>query len=176
MKKLIYLLYVLVLLGCNNLEKKTFSPVKEILTNGFKFQEGDILILNKLPSPYSIFGHSSIVLDGGKVGEYPLYGYGYIEIGLTDWLESSINREIIVLRANLTEKQKQDLKKLIFFYSEAKYGIFNKKLSTEEFYCSSFIWRIYYDLGINLDENFVFFVLPYDFLKSKNLMEIKRES
>lgn len=175
MKKVILILNLMFLAACNNIEKKTFFPMEKIIDGGFRFQEGDILILNKLPNIYSVFGHSAIVLEGGKVGEFPLYGYGYIEIGLADWMEGSRDREITVLRAYLGENQKNELKKLIKFYSDAQYGIFNKKFSTEEFYCSSFIWRIYFDLGIDLDKTFKFFVLPYDFLRNKNLKKIKPE-
>jgi len=176
MKKLILILNLLFLIACSNISKKEFQPVEKIFNTGFNFQTGDILILKKQSNFYSFFGHSAIVLDNGKVGEYPAYGYGYIEIGLNDWLESTLHRDIIILRTNLSAEQKKALNESIWNYSDSKYGIFNKKMGTDEFYCSSFIWRIYYDLGIDLDKNFKFLVMPYDFLRSKELKQIKEEN
>lgn len=172
MKKTIFILTLLFISSCSNISKKDFTSVESLYKNGFSFQEGDILILNKLPNVYSIFGHSAIVLDKGYVGEYPMYGYGYIEVGLGEWIESSLDRNIIVLRTNLDKEQKEKLKDLIIEYSTGRYGIFNKKMSKEEFYCSSFVWKVYYDIGIDLKENFNFFVFPYDFLKTSKLNKV----
>lgn len=176
MKKLILFFNLLFLFSCTSVSKKDFSPVKKIYNDGFKFQTGDILILKKQPNFYSIFGHSAIVLDNGKVGEYPAYGYGYIEIGLSDWLESSLDRDIIVLRADLSENQKLNINNSVWNYSSSKYGVINKKMGTDEFYCSSFIWRVYYDLGIDLDKEFKLLVMPYDFLETSELKKIKEEN
>lgn len=174
MKNLILIFNLLFLFSCTNLNKKNFIPMKEVLDKGFSFEVGDILILNKVADFYSIFGHSALLL-GETVVEYPAYGYGCIEASLTEWLEFSANRKITVLRANLDLKQKEQLIQEVYNYSDAKYGVFNRKMGTSEFYCSSFIWRVYYNLGINLDKNFKIFVLPYDFLKSKNLEAIKMQ-
>ncbi len=172
MKKTIFILTLLFAISCTNINKKDFTPVKNLYTNGFSFEEGDILILNKLANMYSVFGHSAIVLDKGKVGEYPMYGYGYIEVGLGEWIESSLDRSIIILRTDLDNEQKEKLKNLIIEYSTGVYGIFNKKISKEEFYCSSFVWKVYYELGIDLKENSNFFVFPYDFLKTDKLKKV----
>lgn len=170
MKKIIILFISLICISCSNIEKNQWTGVSKVLETGFEFEEGDILILNKLPNIYSIFGHSGIVLENGSVGEYPIYGYGFIEVGLADWLESSVDRKIVVLRApNLTNEQKDILRESVDKYAFSKYGIFNKKMGTDEFYCSSFIWRIYYDMGIDLDKDFTYFVVPYDFFNTKLL-------
>lgn len=175
MKKIIYILNIVLCISCTNLSKD-FLPVSKIYNEGFVFEEGDILILNKLANIYSLFGHSALVLDGGRVAEYPQYGYGYIEVGLGDWLESSLDRKIIVLRTDLTNNQRKRFVELIEEYSTGRYGIFNKKMSEEEFYCSSFVWKVYYELGIDLKKDFKFFVFPYDFLKSTKVEIVKKES
>lgn len=175
MKKLFITIILLLFTACSNIQKNNFIPVKEILNKGFTFEPGDILILKKKLNLYSSFGHSAIVLGGGRVAEYPAYHYGYVEVGLSEWLEYCSDREIIVLRASLSEEQKSELEKLTLKYSTAKYGAFNKKFTTSEFYCSSYIWRIYYELGFDLNKDFSFFVLPYDFLKSNYLQKMKMQ-
>ena len=175
MKKVIFILILLFFVGCTHLEKNTFTPVPEILNKGFTFEPGDILILKKKMNFHSEFGHSALVLEGGRVAEYPAYGYGYVEVGLNEWLEYCSSREIAILRAPLSDKQKIEFMQLIEEYSTAKYGVFNRKFGTEEFYCSSFVWRIYYDLGFDLDKDFKFLVLPYDFFKSEYLKKVKMQ-
>lgn len=167
MKKTILLMISLIFFGCTN--NKKWESVKTIYNKGFSFEQGDILILKKKFTPYSLFGHSAIVLDKGRVAEYPAYGYGYIEVGISEWLEATLDRDLIVLRPKLNETQKNQLQEIIMSYSYSKYGVLNRKFGTSEFYCSSFIWRVYYDLGIDLDKNYKFFTLPYDFLKSTYL-------
>lgn len=175
MKKIIICLLLIFLYSCTSIEKDSFTPVSKLMTEGFCFEEGDILILRKKMNLYSRFGHCALVLEGGRVAEYPAYGYGYMESNLSDWLEYCSSRDIIVLRADLTEEQKEEFRDLVQNYSYSKYGAFNKKFTTKEFYCSSYIWRIYYEMGIDLNEDFKFFIFPYDFVKSRYLKQIKMQ-
>ncbi len=175
MKKIILILILLIFTGCSHLQRNTFTPVTEVLNKGFTFEPGDILILKKKINFHSEFGHSALVLEGGRVAEYPAYGYGYVEVGLSEWLEYCSSREMAVLRVPLSDEQKVEFMKLIEEYSTAKYGVFNRKFGTDEFYCSSFVWRVYYDLGFDLDKNFNFLVLPYDFLKSEYLKKVEMQ-
>lgn len=167
MRKTTLIIISILFFGCANNRK--WEPVKTIYNSGFSFEKGDILILKKKLTPYSLFGHSAIVLDKGRVAEYPAYGYGYIEVGISEWLEATLDRDMIILRPKLNDNQKEQIQNIVENYSYSKYGVINKKFGTSEFYCSSFIWRVYYDLGIDLDKNYKYFTMPYDFLKSPYL-------
>lgn len=60
-------------------------------------------------------------------------------------------------------------------YSNKKYKIVFNKKNNDNFYCSQFIWYVYYktaaELGfyLDLDSNKGLFIFPYDFINSQYL-------
>lgn len=165
MKKILLILFMLQFISCSNIPKPSFTSGRKFEHQGFSFEVGDVILVKKRANPFAMFGHCAIVYDDGKVAEYPRYGYGCISSSLPDWLSYFSKKEIIVLRANLTETQKEEINFLVYKYSKYKYGVIHSKLASDEFYCSSYIYKIYYDLGIKISD-FKFLILPYDLYKS----------
>ncbi|SHN91757.1 hypothetical protein BHECKSOX_2185 [Bathymodiolus heckerae thiotrophic gill symbiont] len=137
-----------------------------------KIKIGDIVITAKdWKSPLSWFGHSAIMIDKYRLGEYPELGYGYYETDIILWL--SKKKKFTVLRyKGFDEKFKKAFLKNV---SNAKYKNYQivSKTNNDAFYCSQYIWYLYWktakDLGYKLDIDFNggYFVTPYDLLNSQ---------
>ena len=182
MNKITFYFFILILFSsCTNINKR-FEKSSDILFNGKSFELGDILVKEKEFSLLGFLGHTAIIIDENLVGDYPKFGEKYYEVNLQDWTKD--NRKIIVLRyKNMTSTFKELLKKNIKKYSNKKYKISSKK-DNESFYCSKYIWYIYFktanELGfyLDLDDDKGTFVLLYDFLKNEFLEKViikKRE-
>ncbi|AGK96278.1 YiiX/YebB-like N1pC/P60 family cysteine hydrolase [Clostridium pasteurianum] len=53
------------------------------------------------------------------------------------------------------------------------YDLFNKT-TTDKFYCSQFVWRCYFNNGLDLDRNGGLAVFPYDFISHKTTIVYKQ--
>lgn len=174
MKGLIF--FVLLLTGCSNLK---WSNPDNIIKERYKLKTGDILIKEKmLKDPTSWFGHSSIMVNDYIVGDFPMIGKKYFTVSARAWLKEN-GRKVIVLRyPKFDEKFKEQFLKNVKKYGRGEYKITFSKEKEKDFYCSKYIWFLYYktakDLGYNLDldSDGGPFVLPYDFLNSKELVQI----
>jgi len=128
---------------------------------------GDIIITGKdWTKPISWFGHSAVMISKYKVGEYPELGYGYYE---TD----------IALRYDkFDEKFKKTFLKNLSNTKNKDYRIVNKR-SNDAFYCSQYIWYLYWktaqDLGyeLDVDQDGGFLVTPYDLLNSQYFSKVE---
>lgn len=175
MKKIFsYCILLFLFCSCSNLRKElNWKEIKEneVFLN---LEAGDIIVKEKQFSLLGMFGHSAIMKDKRTVVDYPKLGEKAYEIDINYWLEK--DRDILILRyKDMNELFKKKLLENIEKYKNKDYGInLNKKNSTS-FYCSQFIWYVYYktaqELGyyLDIDSNGGIFIYPYDFLESKNL-------
>lgn len=166
MKKILFLF--LLIFTSSQKEYFIWEPAENLLYKDLKM--GDVIIRKKGKNPIEWFGHVAIVGDNNKVIEFPNYKSGYNRVSLHIWIEDS--RDIILLRSK--EKiDKNIILKEINRHNNKKYGILHKKKSNKRFYCSQFVWYIYYTI---FDKDFTdknhFIILPYDFLYSKYFYKV----
>ena len=141
-------------------------------------EAGDIIIKEKTVNPIGMFGHVAIMKDDRTVVDYPKFGNKSYTIDISYWLEKG--RDILVLRyKDMNEEFKKRLIKNMDKYFGKNYKISSDRLNTDGFYCSQYIWYIYYvtakemGLELDLDSDGGNYVLPYDFIDSPYLEIIK---
>ena len=141
-------------------------------------EAGDIIIKEKTVNPIGMFGHVAIMKDDRTVVDYPKFGNKSYTIDISYWLEKG--RDILVLRyKDMNEEFKKRLIKNMDKYFGKNYKISSDKLNTDGFYCSQYIWYIYYvtakemGLELDLDSDGGNYVLPYDFIDSPYLEILK---
>ena len=141
-------------------------------------EAGDIIIKEKTVNPIGMFGHVAIMKDDRTVVDYPKFGNKSYTIDISYWLEKG--RDILVLRyKDMNEEFKKRLIKNMDKYFGKNYKISSDRLNTDGFYCSQYIWYIYYvtakemGLELDLDSDGGNYVLPYDFINSPYLEIIK---
>lgn len=175
MKFFIILSFLLIMTGCNKIPKKVWNmPNKKILYLDLK--PGDIIVKEKEKNLLGLFGHVGIMKTDRFIVDYPKLGE---RISLSDinlWLEK--NRKFIVLRYKNMNSDFQNalISKLNYYINlNKKYSITFAKNQDEYFYCSQFIWYLYYQTGLkfglslNLDSDNGPFIFPYDFIFSNEL-------
>ncbi|WP_320950392.1 YiiX/YebB-like N1pC/P60 family cysteine hydrolase, partial [Fusobacterium sp.] len=128
----------------------------------------------KTLNPIGMFGHAAIMKNDRVIVDYPKFGNKSYTIDIEYWLEEG--RDILVLRyKDMTDEFKKRLVKNMEKYFGKDYKIHFNKLNTDGFYCSQYIWYIYYitaqEMGfeLDLDSDGGNFVLPYDFINSPYL-------
>lgn len=164
--------------GCTSLpEDREWNSAKDVRLTLRKLQTGDIIVKNKKLDPLSWYGHAAIMIDDENIGDYPKIGVGYYEIDAYSWLYEK--RDVIVLRyKNFDERFKNKLLENIEKYKDRGYWIGLDKRSDRRFYCSQFVWFLYWktaeDLGyeLDLDSDGGILVMPYDFLGSEELVQV----
>lgn len=184
-KRFSVLVVAIIFMGCSNLKEKIEwknpnLPLKMkdnklyLGDNILDIQEGDILIKEKQNTFLGLLGHSAIVIKNYLIVDYPKIGYSAEIIPINLWLEE--NRKFLILRyKNIDDEFRRKLFENIKKNLDKKYRISFDKKSNNSFYCSKFIWYIYYTTGkdfgveIDLDGNGGYFILPYDFLESSKL-------
>ena len=141
-------------------------------------EAGDIIIKEKTVNPIGMFGHVAIMKDDRTVVDYPKFGNKSYTIDISYWLEKG--RDILVLRyKDMNEEFKKRLIKNMDKYFGKNYKISSDRLNTDGFYCSQYIWYIYYvtakemGLELDLDSDGGNYVLPYDFIDSPYLEILK---
>lgn len=162
------------LVSCsNNVQKSNWKKINEN-TIFLNLEPGDIIIKEKKATILELFGHSAIMKDERTVLDYPKIGKTSYEIDISYWLEK--NRDILILRyKNMNDVFRKKLLENMKKYSDKSYKINFSKHNKNSFYCSQFIWYVYYktaeELGfiLDLDSDQGIFVFPYDFIKSENL-------
>ncbi|MGL5176213.1 MAG: hypothetical protein ACRC7F_07635 [Cetobacterium sp.] len=178
-KKYFFFLFLLYLIiGCSSLERN-WQPTQTAINNSFKLQTGDIIIKDKLFSdPLSWLGHSSVMITDTHIGDFPMPGKDYYTISVNAWLNEPL-REVIVLRyKGFDETFKTQFLKNIEIYGSGKYRLSLFKEKESDFYCSKFVWFLFYktakDLGyeLNLDSDNGIIIFPYDFINSPHLTQI----
>jgi uncharacterized protein YycO len=144
-------------------------------------EPGDILIIQKdLSNPIAWFGHSAMVMEDGVLGEYPRVGYGFFKRDVFNWLERNTQgKQFSVLRfKDMNSDFNKKLMSNINKHSNKNYTI-GFKTSENGFYCSQFIWFLYYktalDMGysLDIDSNAGLFVTPYDLLNKDYFNKIE---
>ncbi len=174
-------LLVLILLSfsaCSSLPKdRSWNTAKELRGNLGILQTGDIIVKNKKLDPLSWYGHAAIMVTDLDIGDYPKIGVGYYEIDSYSWLYEK--RNVIVLRyKNFDERFKKQLLKNIKENNDKGYFIDFDKRNNNTFYCSKFVWYLYWktakDLGypLDIDSDGGPLVMPYDLLGSKDLVQV----
>ncbi len=142
------------------------------------FKTGDIIIKNKIiKDPKSWFGHSAIMIDEYNIGDFPKPGHDYLSGYVFFWLKE--DRKIIVLRYDgFNDEFKKKFEENAKKYGNGKYMYSFDKRSPSNFYCSKYVWFVYYqtaqDLGYNLDidRDGGLFVYPYDFLGNSEFHQV----
>ena len=112
------------------------------------------------------------------IGDFPMPGENYYTINVNAWLNEP-DRKVIVLRyPYFNQAFKEAFIKNVEQYGAGKYKTSFFKKKEKDFYCSKFVWFLYYktakDLGynLNLDSTDGFIIFPYDFLNSKELNQV----
>ncbi|MDX8335636.1 hypothetical protein [Candidatus Cetobacterium colombiensis] len=166
------------IIGCSNNSRK-WQTTQSAINNSFKLQTGDIIVKDKLiTDPISWLGHSSVMISDTQIGDFPMPGKDYYTISVNAWLNEP-DRKVIVLRyPYFNEKFKEVFLKNVEKYGHGKYRISFFKENDTDFYCSKFVWFLYYktaqDLGykLDLDSNGGPIIFPYNFINSSNLEQI----
>lgn len=161
--------------GCsvsNTPEFNIWKSHQQLYQVSNKLKIGDIIVTGKdWTRPISWFGHSAIMVSQYKVGEYPQLCTGYYETDVIPWLSKKERFTVLRYKA-FNEKFKTAFLKNISKTKDKQYKIV-KKTDNSAFYCSQYVWYLYWktakDLGYDLDvdEGGGYFVTPYDLLNSK---------
>ena len=161
--------------GCsvsNTAKFNTWNAKTQLYQLSKKLKIGDIIITNKdWSKPISWFGHSAVMVSKHKVGEYPKLCTGYYETDVIYWL--SQKQKFIALRYRaFNDDFKNAFLENLSKTKRKQYKIV-EKTSNSGFYCSQYIWYLYWktakDLGydLDIDKDGGYFVTPYDLLYSK---------
>ncbi|MGL4946532.1 MAG: YiiX/YebB-like N1pC/P60 family cysteine hydrolase [Cetobacterium sp.] len=178
--RLFSFLFLFTIIGCsNNSDKYIWQNSQTAIFNSHKLQQGDIIIKNKLFSdPLSWLGHSSIMINSTHIGDFPMPGKNYYTITANSWLNEK-DRKIIVLRyKNFNDIFKQQFSYNIKKYGSGKYRTSFFKKNDKDFYCSKFVWFLFYktakDLNyhLDLDDDGGLIIFPFDFIGSNDLEQI----
>ncbi|RUA06330.1 MAG: hypothetical protein DSY43_02220 [Gammaproteobacteria bacterium] len=175
--KLLFVLLITTALlgGCsvsNSSEFITWNAKGQLYQVSEQLEVGDIIITSKdWTKPISWFGHSAIMVSRYKIGEYPQFFTGYYETDVILWL--SKKKEFSVLRYKFFDEDfKAAFLNNLLDTKYKKYKIVGKT-NKNAFYCSQYIWYLYWktakDLGyeLDIDRDGGYFVTPYDLLNSK---------
>ena len=178
----ILLSMIIILSGCSNLSNKKIENSKKniqwIEMKGgetyLDLQSGDIIIKERQNNTLGLFGHSAIMFDERIVYDYPKLGEKSYAVDIDYWLEK--DRKILILRyKNMTDEFRTKLLENMKKYFGKKYEISSNKNNTDGFYCSQYIWYVYYitakELGyeLDLDSDGGKYIFPYDFINSSFL-------
>jgi hypothetical protein len=164
--------------GCSTLDKNQSIDISSPIVNLDKLKIGDIVITGKdWTKPISWFGHSAVMISKYKVGEYPKLGRGYYETDIILWLRKK--KDLTVLRYDKFDKKFEEafLRNLLSSKNK-QYQIINKR-NDSAYYCSQFIWYLYWktaqDLGyeLDIDKDGGFLVTPFDLLNSQHFSKVK---
>jgi len=157
--------------GCASIDEKWSIDKKLFKSNTSNLQVGDIVITSKdWKNPMSWFGHSAVMISKYKVGEYPEPCYGYYETDIILWLRKK--KDFTALRyKNFDDKFKKAFLNNLPETKNKEYKI-TSKTDNGSFYCSQYIWYLYWksakDLNhdLDIDKDGGYFVTPYDLLNS----------
>jgi uncharacterized protein YycO len=168
--------------SCTNVtninEKREWQDISTLRDKRDKFEIGDIIIEEKVLTKLgSELGHSAIIVKKDFVGDYTKTNSGYFEEWTYSWLYE--DRKAMVLRYKKFDKKFQKVfEKNIKKYATKEYGAISGKDSDTSFYCSKYVWFIFFitakELGyeLDLDSDGGYLVLPYDFIESEDLVQI----
>ncbi|WP_297407961.1 hypothetical protein [uncultured Cetobacterium sp.] len=168
LKKMLILFLIITFSGCSSIKKSKWHSInkRNIYLN---IEPGDILIKEKEFSIYGLFGHCGIMEDEDTVIDYPRIGQRGYKISLNYWLE--MNRKILILRyKKMNNKFRKDLINNLKKYSFHNYAISFNKYNSHEFYCSQYVWFVFYktaqenSFNLDIDKNGGLFVFPYDLI------------
>ena len=180
--KIIALISLLFLTACSSVQTTTKYEKKDNITWKevkppvivLNLEPGDIIVKEKTLNPIGMFGHAAIMKNDRIIVDYPKLGNKSYTIDIDYWLEKG--RDILVLRyKDMNDEFKKRLVKNMEKYFGKNYKISSDKMNTDGFYCSQYIWYIYYitaqEMGfeLDLDSDGGNFVLPYDFINSPYL-------
>jgi uncharacterized protein YycO len=170
--------FVVVFGGCSALpQDRNWEDVSYVMYQPYKLRTGDIIVKNKRWDPLSWYGHAAVMIDDINIGDYPKMGVGYYEVDSYSWLYE--NRKVMVFRyKNFDQKFKEAFLKNLMDVKDGKYRVVFNKKNNRRFYCSQFVWYLYWktakDLGyeLDLDSDKGIMVMPYDFIESPYLEQI----
>lgn len=169
----------MVLAGCSNALPRgmQWQEAKHVGRRWEKLRTGDIIIKDKRGNPLTWFGHAAIVIEDGNIGDYPKIGVNYYEIDSYSWLYEK--RGVVILRYRYYDERFQiKIMENLEKYNKGKYRIHLDKRSNKNFYCSQFVWIVYYmtakELGyeLDIDSDGGKLVTPYDILYSSDLEQV----
>ena len=167
----IVVIFLLLFVGCSNIPKRAWKEVDN-KKNFLNIEAGDIILKKREPTFLGLFGHTGVMKTDRLVVDYPKLGETIKVVDIDYWLEK--DRKFIILRyIGMEEKFKERFLKNLNEYIELNrpYKINFDVKSEKGFYCSQFIWYIYYktaiELGVPLKNDNYFLFFPYDFVYSK---------
>jgi len=177
----IFLIFLsfLFLQSCSNFDQQWVLDNPKKNRDLKKIEFGDIILTEKnWKNPMSWFGHSAIMIDNYRVGEYPSPFEDYHEMDVIIWLAYKSNDYSVLRYKNFDEKFSRFFKKNLITFKNKKYCFTDKK-NPDSFYCSKFIWHLFWktasDLGYSLDIDVSkgYFVTPYDLMHSKYFRKVE---
>lgn len=174
MKKLFLIFLLFSCIACSSTKRIKWDKAEKLIEKKSKIKIGDIIIKERGIGWLAWFGHCGIVVADEEIAEYPQIGLGFYLSSFEDWI--SFQRKVKVLRLkNMSNAFRLELMKQIFFIKSKPYAITFDKKNKNKFYCSQFIWYVFFKAGkkfnrdIDLDSDKGFLVTPYDLLYSKEV-------
>ncbi|MCS5420406.1 MULTISPECIES: hypothetical protein [Psychrilyobacter] len=177
-KILIFFGFLLIFTSCASIPvEREWQDIIRVRYRTEKLEVGDIIVKNKIvKDPLGWYGHAAMVVKEDTIGDYPKLGVGYYEIDTYSWLYE--DRKVMVLRyKHFDEKFKKLFVENLKKHTDKGYFISSRK-NTNSFYCSKYVWYIYYitakELGyeLDLDNDGGFMVFPYDFIGTEELEQV----
>lgn len=169
--KVIIIFFLSMFLGCSNIPSRTWKKIDNHKTF-LNIQTGDIILKERQYNFLGLFGHVGVMKDSRLVVDYPKLGEHIKIVDINYWIEK--DRNFMILRyIGMNKKFKEKFIEILNEYIDLNrpYQVnFNIK-SDNGFYCSQFIWYLYYktakELEIDIKTTDYFLFLPYDFIYSK---------
>lgn len=171
--------FLFIFTSCANIPvEREWQDIKKVRFRSENLKVGDIIVKSKVAKdPLGWYGHAAMVVKKDTIGDYPKLGVGYYEVDTYSWLYE--DREVMVLRYKHFDKKFKELfMKNLKIYNDKGYFLSGKE-NTNSFYCSKYVWYIYYitakGLGyeLDLDSDKGFMIFPYDLIGSEELDQIK---
>ncbi len=163
--------------GCSS-TKNTINWQNSTLIINKNLKIGDVIVTEGSNDWLSWFGHCGIVTEDFKIAEVPKLGTSVYYSDIGEWSEK--DKRIIILRPKeIDNKFRFILVKNIEDSIGKPYSLKINKKDNDSFYCSQFIWYIYYNAGKEIGENIdigdkgSIIVLPYDFIYSDYFIKVE---
>lgn len=150
-------------------ESQNVIPCHQLLD----LQNGDILITKSSHTLFIRHGHAGMVVD--KEAGLVLEALGYQQPSRLESLEKwNYYPTVKVLRLKNVDEEviEQLVEKAKSEYVDLKYRLFANKSNRHATHCSDIIWKVFQEIGIDLDSNGGYFVMPKDICESPWLEEV----
>lgn len=134
-------------------------------------QEGDILITKSNHTLFYRHGHAGVVIDAKEGLVLEALGYG--ESSTFEPLEKwNYYPTVKVLRLKDASQQDRLMSQNFTPFLGIDYHLFARKADLSATHCADIVWKVFNQIGIDVDSNGGYFVTPKDIAKSPYFFEI----